>query len=389
MSHPATPGPPAAHDGGDTGGDTGRTGNGLRIVVVGATGNAGTSVLRALAAEPRVGSVLGLARRVPREWTPAKTTWVSADITGESDGAMGGSADLAALFRGADAVIHLAWLFQPTHAPSVTWRTNVLGSLRVFRAAAEAGVPALVYASSVGAYSPGPKDREVTEDWPTDGWPEAAYTREKAYLERCLDAYEREHPDMRVVRMRPGFLFQQEAAAEQRRLFAGPFVPGRLVRPGVVPAVPDLPGLRFQALHADDAAAAYCTAATDGRAHGPYNLAAEPVIDAAVLSRLLDGARVLRLPARTVRSVLAAGWHAHLLPASPQLFDAVLRLPLMDTSRARRELGWSPRWSAEDAVGEFLAGLRNVREGETPTLARRAPGGGRVRELLTGVGQRP
>lgn len=371
MSDAATPGAAGAP-----------RGNGLRVVVVGATGNAGTSVLRALGEDPLVGSVLGIARRTPEDWTPPKTVWASADITRDET-------ELTRLFRGADAVIHLAWLFQPTHNPSITWRTNVLGGMRVFRAVARAEVPTLVYASSVGAYSPGPKNRTVDESWPTHGWPEAAYTREKAYLERCLDGYERDHPEVRVVRMRPGFLFKQEAAAEQRRLFAGPFVPGRLVRPGLLPAVPDLPGLRFQALHSDDAGEAYRLAVTTSTARGAYNLAADPVIDADVLAQVVEGARVVRLPARSLRTALAASWHAHLVPASPHLLDAVLRLPLMDTTRAREELGWAPRWSADAALGEFFAGLRDVREGETPTLARRVPGGGRFHELLTGVGRRP
>jgi nucleoside-diphosphate-sugar epimerase len=47
-------------------------------------------------------------------------------------------------------------------------RVNVDGSARVFRAVADAGVRSLVYASSVGAYSRGPKDRLVDESWPTD-----------------------------------------------------------------------------------------------------------------------------------------------------------------------------------------------------------------------------
>ncbi|SCK09173.1 NAD-dependent epimerase/dehydratase family protein [Streptomyces sp. WMMB 322] len=363
----------------------GTGGAGLRIVVVGATGNVGTSVVRALADDPQVGSVLGIARRLP-SWSPPKTEWASADIAREDARGDGHRDGLVRLFRGADAVVHLAWLFQPTHRPATTWRTNVLGSLRVFDAVAAAGVPALVHASSVGAYSPGPKDRQVDESWPTHGWPEAAYCREKAYLERALDSFEREHPGIRVVRMRPGFLFKEEAASEQRRLFAGPFLPQRLVRPGLVPLVPDLPGLRMQTLHTDDAAEAFRAAAT-GAARGAFNLAADPVIDAEVLAGLL-GARVVRMPLRPVRTALAAGWHSHLLPASPQLFDAVLRLPLMDPGRARQELGWSPRWTADEAVGAFLTGLRNVSGASTPTLTRRLPGG-RLRELRTGVGERP
>lgn len=364
----------------------GASGAGLRVVVVGATGNVGTSVVRALVDDPRVGSVLGVARRIPG-WTPPKTTWAAADVGREDSRRDGRTDGLTRLFRGADAVIHLAWLFQPTHRPATTWRTNVLGSLRVFRAVADAGVPALVHASSVGAYSPGPKDRRVDESWPTHGWPEAAYCREKAYLERALDTFERDRPGVRVVRLRPGFLFKEEAASEQRRLFGGPFVPQRLLRPGLVPIVPDLPGLRMQTLHTDDAAEAYRLAAT-GTARGAFNLAADPVVDAGVLAGLL-GARVVRMPLRPVRSALAACWHAHLLPASPQLFDAVLRLPLMDAGRARRELGWSPRWTADEAVEAFLAGLRNVAGMETPPLAATLAGGGRLRELRTGVGEHP
>jgi nucleoside-diphosphate-sugar epimerase len=293
---------------------------GLRVVVVGATGNVGTSVVEALGAEPRVSSVLGIARRLP-SWRPAKTVWARCDV---GDNRENVTADLARLFEGSDAVVHLAWLFQPTHNPAVTWRTNVLGSLRVFEAAALASVPALVYASSVGAYSPGPKDRPVDESWPTHGWPGAAYTREKAYVERCLDVFERDHPDMRVVRMRPGFLFKRESAAQQRRLFAGPLLPGSLIRPGLPPVVPDLPGLRFQALHSADAASAYAAAVLHP-VRGAFNLAAEPSLGAPELAQVL-GARIVPVPRATVRAALAGAWRLHLVPASPGLFDAVLQL---------------------------------------------------------------
>jgi nucleoside-diphosphate-sugar epimerase len=344
---------------------------------VGATGNVGTSTVQALAADPSVTSVLGIARRLPR-WHPDKTEWARADI---------GSDDLTPLFRGAGAVVHLAWLFQPTHRPAVTWQTNVLGSARLFRAVADAGVPALVHGSSVGAYSPGPADRAVDETWPTHSWPAAAYGREKAYVERLLDSFEAERPGCRVVRLRPGFIFKRESAAQQRRLFAGPLVPGRLAREDLVPVVPDIPGLRLQVLHSSDVAAAYRLAVT-GDARGPFNVAAEPVLDAAELARVL-GATPVRVPAAVARAALAAAWHARLVPADPDLFDLALRLPVMDTSRARRELGWSPRHSASYALREFLAGLRGNAGMETPPLAPGTSGFMRIRELMTGVGGRP
>jgi nucleoside-diphosphate-sugar epimerase len=346
---------------------------GRRIVVTGATGNIGTSVVRALSEHPGVASVVGVARRQPA-WTVAKTEWVAADVRD----------DLTATFDGADAVIHLAWQFQPTHAPEQTWRANVLGSKAVFAAVAAARVPALVHASSVGAYSPGPKDRPVDESWPTDGWPQAAYTREKAYLERVLDGWVHGgstkggragsmesggmggfDDDVRVVRIRPAFVFKHAAAQEQRRIFASRLIPTRLV--GLIPVVPDLPGLVMQAVHADDLAQAF-TAAALGHVSGPFNIAADPVVDVSLLADLLH-ARPVRMPTPPVRAALALAWRLRLVGASPDLFDAVLRLPLMDTTRARKLLGWQPRYTARDALGEFLTGLEHPTALPTPPLS--------------------
>ncbi|MCZ7415756.1 NAD-dependent epimerase/dehydratase family protein [Streptomyces sp. WMMC897] len=356
---------------------------GLRVVVTGATGNVGTSVLRRLAREPGVASVLGLCRRVPA-WTPTKTEWASTDL-----GTPEAEAELTGLLQCADAVVHLAWLIQPAHTPRLTWRTNVEGSERLLRAMAAAGVPALVYSSSVGVYSPGPADgqeRRVDESWPTHGWPEAAYPREKAYIERLLDTFERDHPGIRVVRMRPTFMFKRESAMGQRRLFGGPAVPNALVRPELVPVVPDLAGLRFQVLHTDDAADAFVRAVLRP-VSGAFNLACEPPVDAGVLAGLL-AARPVRVPAPAVRAALAAAWRLRLVPSSPSLFDAFLRLPLMSTRRAREELEWAPAASSTETLTEFLAAFRRGEGMDTAPLRPRLPGG-RLREFATILRGRP
>ncbi|WP_395359058.1 NAD-dependent epimerase/dehydratase family protein [Streptomyces sp. YH02] len=333
-----------------------------RVVVTGATGNVGTSLVRLLAREPSVGSVLGLARRRPRLELPG-VEWAEVDLSREGDEPL-----LVRHVADADAVVHLAWRFGPTHDPVETWRTNVLGAVRVFDAVAAARVPVLVHASSVGAYSPGPAGgAPVSEAWPTHGWPGAAYTREKAYLERVLDTFERDHPLIRVVRMRPAFLFKEESASGQRRIFAGRFFPGQLVRPDLLPLLPEFDGLRFQVLHTEDAADAY------GRAllrdvRGAFNLAAEPVIDGAVLGELLD-AKPVRVPAGAVRGALSAAWRLRLASASPDLFDALRHMPLLATERAREELEWEPSRTSLEALEEFLRGVRAGAGDETGPLA--------------------
>jgi UDP-glucose 4-epimerase len=345
----------------------------MRVAVTGASGNLGTSLVQVLSQDPDVESILGLVRRPPA-WTPARTTWRRADVV---------TAPLEELLAGVDAVVHLAWAFQPTHDPAVTWRNNVRGSERVFAAAAAVGAGALVHASSIGTYRARDGLDPVDESWPTDALPTAAYGREKSYLERRLDIVERDHPAMRVVRMRPAFLFRQRAASAQRRIFGGPLVPTSMLRLPL-PLVPLPAGLWMQVLHTSDAAEAI-RAALHRPVRGAFNLAAEPVLGAADLAELLGG-RPVELSRAVCRSALAAAWHLHLVPASPQLLDLFLDLPLLDTTRAREELDWSPEVDGRAAFDELLEGLRRRRSFPTPPLAPDRPG--RVDEFRTGVGGR-
>lgn len=348
----------------------------MRVVVVGASGNVGTSVLEALAAEPAVDEIFGLARRLPDLAMP-KVVWSRADVTEDN---------LVNHFRGADAVVHLAWAIQPSRDEALMERINLFGSRRVFAAVEAAGVPALVYASSVGAYSAGPKDRQVDESWPTAGIPSSAYSRHKATVERALDEFEVRLPDVRVVRLRPGLIFKAESASEIRRLFLGPLLPTRLVDPRLIPFVPRVPGLRFQAVHSRDVGDAYRQAIVRD-VRGAFNIAAEPVIGSPQLARLLD-AREVPVSPRVLRRAADLSWRLRLQPADAGWIDIALGVPLMDTTRAREELGWEPRKTSLEALDELMRGLRESRGMETPPLEAHAGGRARVGEFATGIGQR-
>lgn len=348
-----------------------RSGNSsnMRVVVIGATGNVGTSLLEALEPEQDVHEVVAVARRPPGR-AFARTTFAAADVA---------STDLVPIFRGADAVVHLAWLIQPGRAESITHRVNVEGSERVFRAAVEANVPAVLYASSVGAYSPGPKDRLVDESWPTDGIRTSFYARHKAAVERALDRLESERPELRVVRMRPALIFKAQAATEIRRLFAGPLLPRALLRPELIPFVPDIPRLRFQAVHSRDVGDAYRRALLSD-ARGAFNLAADPPMGPGELAEMLNARRV-RLRARALRAAAAAAFALRLSPTEPGWLDMALAVPLMDSTRAKRELGWEPTHGAPDALIELIEAMRAGTDYATPPLARATSGPGRMREI--------
>jgi UDP-glucose 4-epimerase len=348
----------------------------MRVVVVGATGNHGSSLVRRLARDEAVTAIVGVARRLP-SWSVPKVRWHQADIA---------EVDLDHVLAGADAVVHLGWLIQPGRDERVTHATNVEGSRRVFEAAARAGVGTIVYASSVGAYSAGPKDRRVDEGWATSGVASSFYSRHKAAVERILDSFEAAHPEVRVVRIRPGLTFKREAATQIRRLFVGPFLPRALVRRGLVPAVPAVARLRFQAVHTDDLAEAYRLAIVRPEARGAYNVAADPVLDPSVLGRVLGAAR-LPLPGWLLRGAASLSYRLRLQPSEPGWVDMALAVPLMDTGRIERELGWEPRRTSVEAFEELFDGIHDGAGLETPPLDPATSGPMRIREVLTGVGQ--
>src|SRR3954470_11458837 len=98
----------------------------MRVVIVGATGNAGTALLRRLSSEPDV-DLVGVARRLPPAVPPYdRVAWHSCDV-----GAPGARMRLGQPFAPAHAGVHLPWQTQPSHDRKLLYRTNVLGSRAV------------------------------------------------------------------------------------------------------------------------------------------------------------------------------------------------------------------------------------------------------------------
>jgi len=262
---------------------------------------------------------------------------------------------LATWLQGADVVIHLAWQIQPSHHRDRLRRTNVTGTRHLLEAMRSAGVTKLVYASSVGAYAAGPKDRLVDESWPTTGIDRSTYSVDKAAVEALLDEAERADPRLRVTRLRKALVFQHDAGAEIARYFLGPLVPVSLLRAGRLPLVPANPRLRAQAVHADDVAEAYLRAVRS-EATGAFNVAADPPLDGPVLAAELRG-RPVPVPLPALHALATVTWRGRLQPTEPGWLDLAAGAPLMDSSRAREVLGWTPRRDARSALRHLVAGI--------------------------------
>ncbi|GGM08794.1 nucleoside-diphosphate sugar epimerase [Nakamurella endophytica] len=329
--------------------------------MLGASGNVGTAVLEAFAGDGH--DLVGVCRRVPPEGAPYDgARWQSVDLARTT------ADELEPVFRGADAVVNLVWAFQPARDTGYLERVGVGGLRTVLEAARRAEIPHLVHMSSVGAYAAGPAEGgRVDESWPTTGIPTLAYSRHKAAAERLLDAHEAAGDPPVITRLRPGLVLQRRAGSALLRYGLPAFLPRATL--DLVPVLPLDERFAIPVVHTSDVAAAVRNAVQRGVA-GAFNLSADDPITRRELAEVLHAVPVA-VPRPVVRAAVAAGWTLRLHRLDPGWIDLAFATPLIDTTRAREHLGWSPTWSARDALRDLMIGMRSAEATASPVLRRR------------------
>jgi UDP-glucose 4-epimerase len=123
-------------------------------------------------------------------------------------------------------------------------------------------------------------------------------------------------------------------------------------------------------VHTDDVADAVARV-LDRRATGPFNLAADPPVTRDMIAEVL-GAWPVHVPKLALRTAAWAAWQARLQPLDPGWIDLAFAVPLLDTTRARRELGWAPSVDARSALAEVLGGMADRAATSSPALRPRS-----------------
>ncbi|MEO8095805.1 MAG: NAD-dependent epimerase/dehydratase family protein [Pseudolysinimonas sp.] len=319
---------------------------GLTVVITGPTGTFGLALMPLLQADDQVDRVIGIARRpfdpVERGWS--KMEYRRGDVR-DADA-------LRQSFDGADVVVHLAFLIL-RGGRDTTRSINIDGTLNAFRAAADVGAKRFVYASSIAAYgfhSDNPIG--IKEDWATRPADRLFYAQEKAELEQLLQQEALTHPQTALYLLRPPIVFGPDALGA--KVSIPPALASVLRGAGAVlqrlPALPVLvPDLPLQVIHQDDVADALRLCVLGAGAPGAYNIAADDVITGGDVAREL-GLRVVKVPARPVAAVARAVAKLPHLPSGAQWVEAMSHPTIMDTTKAKTELGWSPRHTAIEAL---------------------------------------
>jgi nucleoside-diphosphate-sugar epimerase len=320
----------------------------LTVAVTGPTGTFGAGLLPLLQADDRVRRVVGIARR---PFDPAEYGWTKMEYR---QGDVRDDAAMRAALDGADVVVHLAFLVTGNAPRRTTRSINVDGTLTVFRAAAEAGARRFVHASSVAAYGWHADNPErIGEDWPVRPAARLFYAREKAELEHLLEAEAAATPGLALYLLRPSVVLGPHAVGA-KDVLPGPLAPlGRRLfgRPRRLPVplpvlVPELP---VQFVHEEDVGRALQLCVVGAGPPGAYNIAGDGVLTAVDVAREL-GALPVPLPAAPAQLTARAVTRLPFLPPAAEWVEALSRPAIMDTSRAKEQLGWRPRWTGLEAL---------------------------------------
>jgi nucleoside-diphosphate-sugar epimerase len=324
----------------------------LTVAVTGPTGTFGFGLVPLLQADDRVTRVVGIARR---PFDPAAHGWTKMEYR------RGDVRDPDALheaFRGADVVVHLAFLVMGAASRESIGAINIGGTLNAFRAAAAAGVRRFVYASSVAAYgfhSDNPVG--MTEEWPVRPAARLFYAREKAELEHRLQAEAAQSAGPDLYLLRPPIVLGPHAVGA-KDLLPGPLAPlGRLLtsRVGRLPVrVPVLvPALPLQLVHEEDVGRALLQCVVGAGPPGAHTIAADGIITGTDLAREF-GLLPLPLPAGPVQAAARALAALPFLPPLAGWVEVASHPAIMDTTRARQELAWAPRFSALETLRDTV-----------------------------------
>ncbi|MET0730725.1 MAG: NAD-dependent epimerase/dehydratase family protein [Solirubrobacterales bacterium] len=338
--------------------------SGRRVVVTGIASHWGTELARRLERDPGIDYVAGIDTRPP-EADLERTDFIEADLR---------SPLLSRLLPATepDTVVHcgILWYPEPGKPAGALHEINVIGTLQLLAACERTPtLERVVVRGSAAIYgceaaSPGFFTEDLARKLPL----RTRFQRDISELEEYFSNFARRHSRLTCCMLR----YQPEIGAD---------LDTPLVRYLTLPVVPTQLGYdpRLQLLHADDATRAL-EAAVGNPARGAVNVAPTGAIS---LSRLL---RLARRPAVPLPHPLfgpAMERVGRRLGVGMLLGDAIRMLRYgrgVDNRRLREEIGYEPRFDAEETVRDFAAktdGRRIGPRAHAGVLAGRLAGAGR------------
>lgn len=304
----------------------------MKVAITGAAGYLGRVLLPILEANDSIERIIALDVAPPA--ASKKMTFVRRDVR---------DPEIIKDFEGCDALVHLAFIVMPIRSEKETDSINIGGSKNVFTQAAAAGVKKIVHLSSVAAYGAWPDNPDpLHENSPLRPMPQFYYSRTKGAVEQWLDQFEREHPDIGVVRLRPC-------------IFVGPKINNMVTEIVARKKVPLYKGYdaRVQFVWDEDVAQAIMLGLTKD-VRGAFNIAGDNPLTMQQLAQIAD-AKTVSVPYGLLYWLAKIGWALRLSKYSHSGWVEVSRYSInVNCDKAKKELGWSPSLDSAGAMARFV-----------------------------------
>lgn len=309
-----------------------------RVLITGANGFLGRTVVAVLAGHPAVAAVVALDIRLPPpEQRHAGVTYEERDVR---DPALGQTVRAQRI----DTVVHLASIVTPGKGSTreLEYSVDVLGSRNVLEACINNGVSHLVVSSSGAAYGYHADNPVwIDENDALRGNPAFAYADHKRQVEEMLADYRQRHPALKQTIFRIGTILGATVNNQLTAMFDKPSV--LAIRGSDSP---------FVFIWDEDVTGCIAQAVVSGRA-GVYNVAGDGALTIFQIAELL-GKPVRVLPPGLLRAALWLGKKTGLGRYGPEQLDFLRYRPVLSNARLKDEFGYTPRMTSRQALDAFI-----------------------------------
>jgi UDP-glucose 4-epimerase len=257
-----------------------------------------------------------------------------------------------------DALVHLAFILNPSHDEHLMYDVDVNGTHNVLEAAGDAGTGQVLVASSAMAYGAFPDNPvPLTEEDPVRGMAGFSYARDKTESDRICQLWAARYPDRVMTIVRPCAAFGPHADNSLIRLWTKqPFTvdAGTLENP-------------IQFVHEDDLVDALA-ALLLGRHAGAFNVAGDGEMTLRQCAELI-GAPIRKLPVRTYRALARTAWRLRLSESPPGQVDFALYPWIVSTEKLKRTTGWTPRHTSRETFELTMRAHGKLPPAEPPAVS--------------------
>jgi UDP-glucose 4-epimerase len=302
----------------------------MRYVITGGAGYIGSRLVDFLSRRSDTEKIVVCDIASPRGYVP-KTEFERVDVRDRD-------AVRATLERAKpDALVHLAFILNPSHDETLMYDIDVNGTHNVLEAAAAAGTQQVLVTSSGVAYGAFPDNPvPLTEEDPVRGVAAFSYARDKTESDRICQLWAAKYPERTMTIVRPCIVF-------------GPNVNNYLVRLWTKQPFAADPGTLdndIQFVHEDDVVEALTELLVGGHG-GAFNVAGDGLMTSRECAEMI-GSPIRRMPVRAYRRLARTLWNIRLSEAPPGSVDFALYPWIVSNEKLKRETGWSPRYTTRE-----------------------------------------